>query len=148
MYFSKSFGYALRGILYTAVAGSERQRIQIGEMAKKLGVPKYFLGKIMKKVVKHGILQSTKGPYGGFSLNDKTMSTSLFELITITDGDTQFENCVLRFKTCNAKRPCPLHHKMSIVKIEMEQLLTQTKIADLLDAEQPGLLKSLSPAFQ
>jgi Rrf2 family transcriptional regulator, iron-sulfur cluster assembly transcription factor len=144
MFFSKSFGYALRGILYTAVACKEKQRIQVDEMARELEVPRHFLGKIMKKVVKHGILHSTKGPYGGFSLNEITLSTSLFELITITDGDEQFESCVLRLKKCNATRPCPLHHKMETFKVEMKQLLTKTQIGDLLNADQPGLIKSLS----
>jgi Rrf2 family protein len=68
MFLSKSFGYALRGILYIAVMQDENRKVQIDEIATKLSVPKHFLGKIMQQVVKAGLLKSTKGPYGGFSL--------------------------------------------------------------------------------
>lgn len=144
-FFSKSFGYALRAILYTAlVAGEGRQRIQIDEMAKELGIPKHFLGKVMKKVVKHGILNSTKGPYGGFSLNGKTLSTPLFDLVKITNEDAQFNNCVLRLKKCNASQPCPLHHKMETYKADLHRLFTSTTFGDLLNADQPDFIKGIA----
>ena len=144
MIFSKSFGYALRGILYTALTCKEKQRIQVDEIARELAVPKYFLSKIMKNIVKHGILNSTKGPHGGFSLSEKTLSTPLLDLMIITNGDTQFNSCVLRLKKCNSNLPCPLHHKMETFKIELYQFFTQTTIGDLLETNQPNFIKSLS----
>ena len=116
MYFSKSFGYAVRGVLYVAVTGTSKSRIQVDEIARKLSVPKNFLGKIMKKIVKHGILHSTKGPYGGFSINDKTLSTSLSDLMLITNGDALSDNCVLGLKKCNSVHPCPLHRRIETHK--------------------------------
>ena len=50
MIFSKSFGYAIRGILYIAVMKNEKQRVQLDEMAGKLNIPRHFLGKIMKRM--------------------------------------------------------------------------------------------------
>jgi DNA-binding IscR family transcriptional regulator len=55
MFLSKSFGYALRGILYIAVMQDEERKVQIEEIATKLSVPKHFLGKIMQQVVKAGL---------------------------------------------------------------------------------------------
>jgi Rrf2 family transcriptional regulator, iron-sulfur cluster assembly transcription factor len=133
--FSKSFAYALRGILYVALVSNDKSRIQVEEIARQLAVPKYFLGKVMKKIVKNGLLNSTRGPYGGISLNDKTLSTTLFHLITITNGMNQFGNCVLRLKECNSHQPCPLHHQMEAYKKELHQILTKTTIGDLLHAE-------------
>jgi Rrf2 family protein len=75
MFLSKSFGYALRGILYVAVMQDEKRKVQIDEIATKLSVPKHFLGKIMQQIVKAGLLKSTKGPYGGFSLAAETLNT-------------------------------------------------------------------------
>jgi Rrf2 family protein len=144
MFFSKSFGYALRGILYVALAGNQKQRIQVDEIARELAVPKHFLSKVMKKVVKHGVLNSTKGPYGGFSLNGKTLCTPLFDLMIITNGDAQFENCLLRLTKCNATYPCPLHHKMEAYKAELHSLFTSTTIGDLLNVNQPDFIKSIA----
>ena len=143
MFFSKSFGYALRGILYIALTSSERPRIQVEEIARKLVVPKYFLSKIIKSLVQRDILNSTKGPYGGISLNDKTLSTPLYELLIITSGNRQLDNCVLRLSKCNSRHPCPLHNKMEVCKKELRQVLTNTRISDLLCADQPDYIKSI-----
>jgi Rrf2 family transcriptional regulator, iron-sulfur cluster assembly transcription factor len=144
MFFSKTFGYALRGVLYVALACGEKQRIQVDEIARELGVPKHFLSKVMKNIVKHGIVNSTKGPYGGISVNNSTLSTPLFDLVTITNGISQFDNCVLRLKACNPDHPCPLHIKMAAYKAELLDFLMKTTIGDLLHAGQPDYIKSIS----
>jgi len=144
MFLSKSFGYALRAILYIALTSDEKQRIPADEIARRITVPKHFLSKIMKKMVKNGLLNSTKGPYGGFSLNGKTLSASLLELITITDTGAEFDSCVLRLKKCNPDHPCPLHDKLESYKKELYQIFATTTIADLLDKDHPDFIKSLS----
>lgn len=144
MFFSKSFGYALRGILYIALTCNEKQRVRADEIAQQLAVPKPFLSKIMKKIVKNGILNSTKGPHGGFSLNEKTLSTPLLELILITSADAGFDNCVLRLKKCDAHHPCPLHHKMETHKKELSLLFSGTTVGGLLNTGQADFIKSLS----
>ena len=69
MFLSKSFGYALRGVLYVALIDKEKRKVRLDEIAEKLSVPRHFLAKIMKTMVKESVLQSTKGPYGGFCLD-------------------------------------------------------------------------------
>lgn len=144
MLFSKSFGYALRGILYIAVLADSKKRIQVDEVAMQLVVPKHFLGKIMKKIVNQKILNSIKGPYGGLSINKRTLSTSLIELFMITDENTQLNKCLLGLKECNPRQPCPLHHKMANHTKELINLLSNTTVGDLLEQNRPGFVKSLS----
>ncbi len=144
MFFSKSFGYALRGILYVALMQDEQRKVQIDEIAKKLSVPKHFLGKIMQELVKAGLLQSTKGPYGGFELSDKTMSAPLMKLIEITGDVNQFNVCVLQMRVCNAVNPCPLHKDMEGVNEKLKTLFTQTTIADLMKEDKSVFIRSLA----
>src|SRR5215207_542944 len=116
MFLSKSFGYALRAILYIAAMQDEQRKVQIDEIATRLSVPRHFLGKIMQQMVKAGLLKSTKGPYGGFFLADETLATPVIRLVEITDGMEQFRMCVLKLKYCNGLTPCPLHYEMEEVK--------------------------------
>jgi Rrf2 family iron-sulfur cluster assembly transcriptional regulator len=143
MVFSKSFGYALRGTLYVALMSDDRKRIQVDEIAKKLSVPKFFLGKIMNKIVKEGILNSTKGPYGGFSINSGTLQTSLMTLIGVTDGTEQFSSCLLHFRQCNPQTPCPLHIEMEQNRRHFRTVLINTTIADLLKQNRGELILSI-----
>ena len=144
MFFSKSFGYALRGVLYVALKDMENRKVQLDEIAEKLSVPRHFLAKIMKTMVKEGILQSTKGPYGGFSLNDQTLKTRLLKLVSITDGVSQFNTCVLSLRECNSKNPCPLHFQMMKLRDDMLAEFSKRTIGDLLNEKNPDFIKSIS----
>jgi len=144
MFLSKSFGYALRGILYIAVMQDENRKVQIDEIATKLSVPKHFLGKIMQQIVKSGLLKSTKGPYGGFALTTGTLATPVIKLVEITDGMEQFSMCFLKLKYCNGLNPCPLHHEMEEVKRNYLNVFTKNTIGDLLKESKSDLLKSLA----
>ncbi|HEX4877009.1 MAG TPA: Rrf2 family transcriptional regulator [Chitinophagaceae bacterium] len=141
---SKSFGYALRGVLYVALMSDQKKRVQVEEIAEKLSVPKHYLGKIMKLVVKEGILSSTKGPYGGFSVNQVTLETPLINLYNITDGLSQFNNCVLNLRKCNASHPCPLHNQIEINRKEWIQIFAKTKVSDLLKKDDASFIKALA----
>jgi Rrf2 family iron-sulfur cluster assembly transcriptional regulator len=144
MIFSKSFGYALRGVLYVSMMSDENRKIRIDEMAGRLAVPRHFLGKIMNKVVKKGILNSIKGPNGGFSLNAKTLDTSLLTLIEAMDGLEQFDSCVLRLRKCNPEHPCPLHYQMESYKKDSLKLFSDTTIGSLLKQDKPDFIKSIA----
>ncbi|HET9746877.1 MAG TPA: Rrf2 family transcriptional regulator [Chitinophagaceae bacterium] len=145
MILSKSFGYALRGILYVAKLQEEGSRkIQIDEIANNLSVPKHFLGKIMQQVVKEGLLKSTKGPYGGFALTNDTLNTPIIALVKITDGLDQFKMCVLKLKYCNGINPCPLHHEMEQVRGKFLSVFNDTTIGDLVRDSKSDFIKSLA----
>jgi len=146
MFLSKSFGYALRGILYVALMEGEKRKVQIGEIADKLSVPKHFLGKIMQQMVKAGLLHSTKGPYGGFTITETTLAQPIIKLVGITDGMDQFKVCLLRLRYCNGASPCPLHNEMEQVKIRMLNLFENTTIGDLMKDNKSSFIKSLSAA--
>ena len=144
MFFSKSFGYALRGILYVSLKSDEKKRVQIDEIAERLSVPKHFLGKILNKVVKEGILDSTKGPYGGFSVNQNTLSTPLIKVLEVTEGLEQFTVCALGLRKCNPANPCPVHPHFDNFRTDLKQTFTDTTINNLLTENKPGLIRSIA----
>jgi Rrf2 family transcriptional regulator, iron-sulfur cluster assembly transcription factor len=144
MIFSKSFGYAIRSILYVAVMRDEKRCVQVEEVATKLAVPRYFMGKIMKKLAKEKMLVSTKGPSGGFILNEHTLQMSLLSVIEIIDGVEIFDSCALRAKECNSLSPCPMHFQLESVKHNLKSILSDTTIGDLLEENKLEFIKSIA----
>ena len=144
MMFSKSFGYALPGILYIATTKDQGGKVQLDEIAKELQVPRHFLGKVMKNLAKEKIVGSLKGPYGGFFISEQTLQTTLLQLVRAIGETEQLNQCVLHFKKCNAKAPCPMHHHFEALKNRWQQLLMATNIADLMKDKQPDFIKSIA----
>lgn len=144
MVFSKSFGYALRSILYIALMQEENRYVQAEEVALNLGVPRHFVGKILKKLAKAKLLSSLKGPCGGFKLNEHTLHVNLLSLFIITDGQSNFKNCALRLQECSALNPCPMHEQMQEIKVRLKSILTETTISHLIKEDRPAFIKSIS----
>lgn len=144
MVFSKSFGYALRGVLYIAIMNNDRKKIQLDEIAETLTVPRFFLGKIMRKMVKEGIVDSGKGKHGGFSINEETLHTTLMKLVEITGEKTEPDRCVLRFRKCNKQNPCPMHQETEVLRREWNHLLQTTTLESLLGQSDSNFIRSIT----
>lgn len=136
MIFSKSFGYAVRGILYIASRQHVKSFIQAEEISTNLEAPRHFMGKILKRLAKEGMISSIKGPSGGFAINDKTLSLPLVRLLDITNDVATLNQCMLRMKECNGLNPCAMHSQVESVKNELKSILSTTVIGDLV--EKPG----------
>ncbi|MDO8368747.1 MAG: Rrf2 family transcriptional regulator [Saprospiraceae bacterium] len=136
--FSKTFGYALRAATFIAIHGKEEKKVSLQELAQSLEIPHHFLGKIMQDLVRHGIIDSTKGPNGGFFANSRTAQTPLLDILAITDGSLVFTHCALNNKRCNAAHPCILHNDFAVCRDGMLQVMA-TKTVEILAAEVAGV---------
>jgi Rrf2 family transcriptional regulator, iron-sulfur cluster assembly transcription factor len=145
--FSKSFGYALRGVLVIVYLQDQKTRVHVDEIASHLSVPRFFMSKILKNLAKEGIVGSSKGPNGGFYVNEQTLSTTAYKILLITDGEGLFNNCALRLYDCDLQNPCPLHHQIFSIKSELKQLFETTTVKDLVHSQNKNFLASLASPF-
>ena len=146
MILSKSFGYALRGVLYMAAVHENKKYIQLQEIAEQLEVPRHFLGKVMKRLSKNGVIDSTKGHAGGYALNENTLLIPIMQIVILIEGEHLFNSCVIGFKKCNEQNPCPLHHQVVATKNQMMKTFNETKIGDLLKEDKQAFIRSLVTA--
>jgi len=144
MFLSKSFGYAVRGILYVVLVAKEDRKVQIDEIAEKLALPRHFLGKILQELVRNKLLVSVKGPYGGFELSEITLSSTLLDVFRTTDDIEQLGQCELRFHKCDKMNPCPLHDNLEKIRQELIELLSTTTIRDLISGEKKLKLENIA----
>ena len=74
--FSKSCKYALRAVLYLAANTNESKKAGAKVIAETLDVPRPFLSKILQQLSRHQLIASTKGPHGGFYLDEREKKTA------------------------------------------------------------------------
>ena len=126
--FSKSCKYAIRAVLYLALNSDEDKKIGVEEIAKQIDVPRHFLAKTLQLLTKRNIISSTKGPNGGFYLDDENRQSNLYEVIEIVDGNDSFISCVLGVKECSNTNPCPYHHLVIASRTKLEKTLKNETI--------------------
>ncbi|WP_313636417.1 Rrf2 family transcriptional regulator [Empedobacter sp.] len=107
--------------------------MSIKDVAKGIDSPEYFIAKILQEMTRKDLLQSTKGPTGGFHLNETNLNNSLANIVKEFDGDKIFNGCALGLKQCSETSPCPLHDQFKGIRNNLKQLLESTTIRDLVE---------------
>ncbi len=130
--FSKSTEYALRAVVYLAENSSDENRFGTSTVAEDLGFPEPYLAKVLQHLVRRGIIQSVKGPKGGFYASEKTLNFSLLEIIDANEGLDFFKKCGLGLHECNDAKPCPIHDDYGKFRDGLYKTLSEKKIKDIV----------------
>lgn len=134
---SNTCKYAIRALIYLGKFNEEGAKIGIKKVSSDLGIPTPFLGKILQNLVKQKILVSTKGPNGGFGLGKPAEEISLYDIVSIIDGEDFFKNCLISMEPCATHhengRPCPVHNSFAAVRENLCEYYRNTSIATIID---------------
>lgn len=85
MKLSRTVAYAVQATLQLAQSDTGSP-VPCSQLAAAGHMPERFLLQILRHLVNHGILQSTRGVDGGYSLSRKPEKISLLEIIEAIDG--------------------------------------------------------------
>jgi Rrf2 family protein len=85
MRFSRASLYALHALVFM---GRQKDNHPVAShvIAHAEGIPERFLLKVLKPLVSAGVLQSIKGPNGGYRLTRPVRTISLLEVVEAVDG--------------------------------------------------------------
>jgi Rrf2 family protein len=129
---SNTSKYAIRAMIYLAINSVNDSKTGIKKISSELSMPAPFLAKILQILAKHKLLTSTKGPNGGFSLGRDARKITLYDIVTVIDGNDIFDSCLISLRTCNEENiPCPVHHKYEGLRNEIKQLFKRQDIGSL-----------------
>jgi len=85
MKISRTVGYAVQATLQLAET-HDQHPIPCSHLAARGHMPERFLLQILRNLVTHGVLQSTRGVDGGYALSRAPEEISLLEVIEAIDG--------------------------------------------------------------
>jgi Rrf2 family protein len=129
--FSKRCEYGIRALIFIASKSKQGLKTGIVEIAQAIDAPEKFIAKILHELTKHKLVQSQKGPAGGFYLDAKSFNNTLADIVKAIDGDTLFTGCALGLDYCSEKKPCPIHFEFKKVRKDIYELLQASKLGEL-----------------
>ena len=121
--------YAVRCLV--TLAGSHRP-VPCALLAKSCGIPQSFAYKLLKKMVRAGLLTSFDGRAGGFSLKKDPQDISLLAVSRAIQGTPVVRKCVLNRKSCPRSSACSLSCRWKELQGQILKFLEQNTISTLL----------------
>jgi Rrf2 family protein len=125
-------------MIYISQKSKDGLRVGVKQVAESIDAPEHFIAKILQELSRKKLVQSMKGPNGGFYLEDIDFKTSLADIVIAIDGNNIYNECVLGLKACSQKNPCPVHYEYKEIKKNLIAMLEKNTIENFKDRLDSG----------
>jgi Rrf2 family iron-sulfur cluster assembly transcriptional regulator len=109
---SNASKYAIRAVLFLADKSSVLQKFGAVEIAEALEIPTHFIAKLLQQLAREKVISSSKGPTGGFYLDEKNLNLKVCDVLNVIEIKNVFEGCFLGLPKCSPENP-HIHPKVS-----------------------------------
>ena len=130
---------AIKAVIYLASKYESGENSGIKEISEYIDASGHTVGKILQALVKQGVVNSMKGPSGGFYISKEQRKQPVMNIIEAIDGKQVFRDCGLGLSKCSSVHPCPIHNDYKRSRDIMEKLFNTRKISDLCTPVNKGL---------
>jgi len=137
---SKKTKYAINALVYIAKNRNE-QPISVSRIAEEQRIPLKFLEAILTELKNARILRSTKGKFGGYSLNGTPEEIHLARVVRLFDGAIGLLPCVThdfyeRCEECIDEETCGIRQVAMEIRNETVERLKAATLEDIIQREQ------------
>lgn len=136
MLLSRSSQYTLQALIYLA-RQPEGHMVMVKDIAEALGLPVFYLAKLIQPPTRAGWLITARGRGGGVRLSAGAADLTLFDILRLTDGHRVDQECLLGFKRCEDDTACVLHCQWKPIKQELTDGLGNSSLAKLANMQLP-----------
>lgn len=103
----------------------------VKELASRLNASEAHLAKVMQRLVKTGLLESHRGPSGGFALTKRPEEITLYNIFSAIEGEEHDECCPLMKEGCSFKH-CVFSGILLRFQNEFKNYIMQHTLNDFL----------------
>ena len=140
---TKKADYGLMALKYLAEQADATDAQPVSASAKAIAeayhIPPQLLAKILQTLTRAGILVSTAGTNGGYSLARPASEIEAFEVIRAIDGPLFITSCITIHGTCDLHGTCTIKEPLRKVNDAIKDLLSGISIADLVEPSDGSL---------
>lgn len=130
---------AIKAVIYLSSKSEGGEKANIKEISSRIDASEHTVGKILQLLARKKIINSLKGPNGGFCLNEEQQEQPIINIVEAIEGDDVFNECGLGLSKCSASHPCPIHDEYKTARELMEKIFRERKVRTLCNAVTDGL---------
>ncbi|WP_417900951.1 Rrf2 family transcriptional regulator [Bacillus haimaensis] len=129
MKYSRATNYALHTMVYLTLT-PKGKAVGVDQLAKIQDLSPTYLSKILTKLVKAGLIESTPGVNGGYSIAKHSREISFLDVILAIEGNTTLFSCSLEHDDLK-NGECLIENVMIDAERKMRSELDKKYIIDI-----------------
>lgn len=127
---TKDTDYAVKAL--SCISVLKKKNVTVKNLACELGISGPFLRKILQTLNKKGILDSSKGKTGGFSMAADPDKISILDIMEIFQGPFHLNEHKIKGKTCKFLKTCLLKRSLDGIESRVREDLKTLTISQLI----------------
>ena len=118
-------------LLMTQLAAEPECLHNAAELATHANIPMPTVSKILKMLMKHGLLESIRGAGGGYRLTRRPEDVSVQDIIVALEGPIALTECNLQANACEQKPHCTVSRSWQRINHALRDALADITLADM-----------------
>lgn len=118
-------------VLLTHMAGQPERQVNAPELAAETQLPLPMVSKILKVLVREGLLLSHRGVKGGYSLGRLPIEITMAEIIAALEGPIAITECIDVSSDCSHERLCPVRSNWQRINAAVRGALEGITLAEM-----------------
>jgi Rrf2 family protein len=144
---SKKADYALIAMKHLSRLPGDGASTSAREIAEQYDIPLELMAKVLQRLVRSGLLVSTQGTRGGYTLRRESSSISVADVIQAIDGPFTVTACSTESDAgCEQYGKCSIRDPLWRIKERIVSALGTVSLAEMAvegDAPQPAPMRIL-----
>ena len=133
---SKKADYALIAMKHLAQHRTRAPSTSAREIAEQYDIPIELMAKVLQRLVRTGLLVSTQGTRGGYTLGRPSASISVADVIQAIDGPFTVTACSTENNDCEQYSKCSVRDPLWQIRERIVAALGTVTLAEM--ASRPG----------
>ena len=134
---SKKADYALMAMKHLAQQQATASA-SAREIAEQYDIPLELMAKVLQRLARRGLLESTQGTRGGYALGRPAASISVADVIEAIDGPFTVTACSTDNNGCDQFEKCSIRDPLWQIRERIVQALGTVSMAEMADEAVPG----------
>ncbi len=130
---------AIKSVIYLGSKFESGEKVSIKQIAEYINENEHTVGKLLQKLVKNEIINSAKGPTGGFYITSKQKKQRVVNIVEAIDGKEVFNQCGLGLSKCSSAHPCPIHEDFEPIRNLFKKMCKEKSVENLCEDVDNGL---------
>ncbi len=127
--------YGLR-ILLDLATHQNKGPVNLGDISKRQGISEKYLWQVINLAKSAGLINSARGPKGGYSVARPNDQISVLEIISALEGPIILVDCLDKSENCERNATCVTREVWAKIEASMKKTMAGITLQDLVENQE------------
>ena len=132
-------------VVMTYLAGTPERLHAASEVAENIGVAAPTVSKVLKTLVRSGLVASHRGTKGGYALSRPAERITMAEIIGALEGPIGLTECASNPGRCVQETSCSVRGNWQRINLAIRKALEEVTLAEMVSPVKPQTMRVAPP---